>query len=177
MLKPLPSRRPRPLAALLTALVLLLAATASVAQVPTCSALTLYGNAANSGLCKTLSPTTQNLWVCGLTTADPDVHTTFNAATALHVTVRTPPGIPTCQGNSTLGGNWPGALIIAVGQPTHVCNVGIQSWVDRLNAVPQVPAGGTTACRAGFLAAGAAGKLSQATMQTYLNTCALQACP
>ncbi len=31
------------------------------AQVPVCQALTLYGNAVNEGLCKSLSPGTQNL--------------------------------------------------------------------------------------------------------------------
>lgn len=156
---------------------LLLAAAPCLAQVPVCDALTMYGNAANSGLCRTLSPTNQNLWVCGLTDNDPDVHTTFNVATALHVTVRTPPGVPTCQGNSILAGNWPGALAIAGGQPAMVCNVGIQNWVNRLNAVPQVPPGATTACRAGFLAANAAGRISVQVMNSYLMTCNAQNCP
>ena len=87
MLSLLQKRGSRAVAAPLLFVALLLAADAGFAQVPTCEALTLYGNAANSGLCKTLSPATQNLWVCGMTTANPDVHTTFNAATALHVTV------------------------------------------------------------------------------------------
>lgn len=173
----LPKFGSRAVATPLLFVVLLLAAEAGFAHVPTCDALTLYGNAANSGLCKSLSPATQNLWVCDLTGADPDVHTTFNAATALHITVRTPPGIPTCEGLSLLAGHWPAALTIAAGQPGVLCNVPIQPWVDRLNAVPQVPAGGTTACRAGFLAAGAAGRITQATMQSYLLTCAAQQCP
>ncbi|WP_257388348.1 hypothetical protein [Tahibacter caeni] len=165
----------------LAALVLLLAAPLCQAQVPVCDALTLYGNAANSGLCRSLSPTTQNLWVCELSGVNPDVHTTFNAVTALHVTVRTDVNPPSCQGNSILAGNWPPAggagLTIAPGQPAQVCNVNINNWVARLNAVPQVPAGGATACRAGFLAALAAGRLSNAVAQTYLNTCNAQACP
>lgn len=153
------------------------AAPASAQPVPVCEALTMYGNAVNTGLCRSLSPTTQNLWVCALTDSDPDVHTTFNLATALHVTVRTPPGVPTCQGNSTLTGHWPAALAIAGGQPAVICGVGIQNWVNRLNAVPQMPAGGQTLCTAPFLAAGAAGRISQNTMQSYLNTCNAQACP
>lgn len=167
---------------MLAALVLLFLAPLCQAQVATCDALTLYGNAANSGLCRDLSPTTQNLWVCELSGVNPDVHTTFNVATALHVTVRTGANPPTCQGNSILAGNWPpaggvGGLTIAAGQPANVCNVSITNWVARLNAVPQVPAGGATACRAGFLAALAAGRLSNAVAQSYLNTCNAQACP
>lgn len=156
---------------------LLLGAGAASAQVPICDALTLYGNAANSGLCTSLSPTTQNLWVCAMTTGVTDVHTTFNAATAFHITVRINPAPPNCEGNSYLTGNWPGGLARQAGQPLMVCGVNIDNYVARLNAVPQVPPGGTTNCRAGFIAAGAAGRISQATMQSYLNTCAAQACP
>jgi hypothetical protein len=177
MLSLLQNRGSRTVATSLLFVALLLAADTGLAQVPTCDALTLYGNAANSRLCKSLSSATQNLWVCELTTASPDVHTSFNAGTALHVTVRIPPGTPTCQGLSTLAGNWPAALAIALGEPVAICGVQIQPWVDRLNAVPQVAAGGTTACRAGFLAAGAAGRISQSTMQSYLNVCAAQNCP
>lgn len=167
------------LSGLAAACLLLAGAGPAAAQaVPACSALTMYGNAANTGLCKTLSPTTQNLWVCGLTTTDPDVHTTFNLATALHVTVRTPPGVPTCQGNSTLTGAWPNNLAIAAGQPAAVCNVGIQNYVNRLNAVPQMPAqAGQTACTTPFIAAMNAGRISQAVGQTYINTCNAQGCP
>ncbi|MCP4687788.1 MAG: hypothetical protein GY859_07040 [Desulfobacterales bacterium] len=148
------------------------------AQVPTCEALTLYGNAVNQGLCKSLSPGAQNLWVCALTNTDPDIHTTFNAATALHVTVRTPPGIPTCQGNSTLAGNWPGALAIQGGQPNAVCNVNIPNYVRRLNAVPRMAQnGGQSFCRTAFLAAGANLKISQAVMASYLTLCNNNACP
>jgi hypothetical protein len=49
--------------------------------VNTCEAITLYGNAANQGLCKSLSPGTQNHWVCDLTAGNPDIHLTFNANT------------------------------------------------------------------------------------------------
>ena len=76
----------------LAATAALAAATSAAAQaVPTCSALSLYANAARTGLCRSLSPTTQNLWVCELSGANPDVHTTFNAANALHITVRQAP--------------------------------------------------------------------------------------
>lgn len=146
------------------------------AQVPTCEALSLYGNAYNEKLCKSLSPTTQNLWVCGLTDGTTDVHTTFNAVNPLHITVRMNPGTPTCQGNSILAGNWPGALTIAAGQPAMICNVNVQTRVDRLNAVNQLPAGASSLCRAGFIAALANGA-DPALMQTYLNTCVAMACP
>lgn len=149
--------------------------------VPTCEALTLYGNAAADGLCKSLSPTTQNLWVCDFTGGSPDIHATFNAATPLHITVRNNPSPPGCQGNSTLTGN-AGNLMIAGGQPTSVCNVSIQNYVNRLNAVPATPAGGGSACQAGFLAAQASGKLPVAVAATYLAKCnapapAAAACP
>lgn len=157
-------------------LTLLAYASSAAAQVPTCEALSLYGNAFNQGLCKSLSPTTQNLWVCGLTDGATDVHTTFNAANPLHITVRINPGAPTCQGNSTLTGNWPGALAIAAGQPALICGVNVQTRVDRLNAVNQLPAGASTLCRAGFLAA-LAGGADAALMQTYLNTCVATGCP
>lgn len=157
-------------------LALLALVTPAAAQVPTCEALSLYGNAYNQKLCKSLSPTTQNLWVCGLTDGMTDVHTTFNAVNPLHITVRINPGAPTCQGNSTLTGNWPGALAIAAGQPAMICNVNVQTRVDRLNAVNQLPAGASTLCRAGFLAALANGA-DAALMQTYLNTCLAMACP
>ncbi|MCG6117917.1 MAG: hypothetical protein MEQ07_06950 [Aquimonas sp.] len=148
----------------------------AIAQVSTCDALTLYGNAYNEKLCKSLSPTTQNHWVCALTDGTRDIHTTFNALTLLHLTVRDNPSPPGCTGNSTLGGTWPGNLVIGMGQPAVVCGVNVQNWVDRLNAVNRLPANGQTFCRAGFLAALANGA-DPALMQTYLNTCAAQACP
>lgn len=155
--------------------VLVAGTTPAIAQVPTCQALSLYGNAFNEKLCKSLSPTTQNLWVCGLADS-PDIHTTFNAATALHVTVRNNPAPPGCEGNSQLAGHWPGGLVIAGGQPAMVCNVNVQNWVNRLNAVNQLPAGHATLCRAGFLAALAKGA-DPALMQTYLDTCQAIGCP
>lgn len=153
------------------------------AVVNVCHGLTLYGNAAAAGVCQTLSPGTQNLWVCELTGSDPDVHTTFSATTALHVTVRTPPGNPTCEGNSTLDGVWPNppaahALRIAAGQPATVCKVGIQNWVARLNAVQSTaPGAGGTFCRAGFLAAQVSGRLSPAVVTSYVNLCNYHHCP
>jgi len=172
-----PKSRRHCAAAAASALGLLVAAAAANAQVPVCNALTLYGNAANSGLCAQLSPTTQNLWVCAMTTGVTDVHTTFNLATPFHITVRIHPAPPNCEGNSYLTGNWP-ALAIQAGQPNMVCGVNIQNYVARLNAVPPTPpVGAQTNCTAGFLAAGAAGRISMPTMQTYLNTCAAQACP
>jgi hypothetical protein len=151
--------------------------------VAVCDALTLYGNAAASGLCKNLSPTSQMLWVCELTQDDPDVHTTFNLTEPLHVTVRTPPGMPTCEGRSNLGGTWTGmtagALTIAAGEPTTVCGLDIQSWVTRLNGVPLSMVGMTTnpLCKAGFLAAQAAGTLTLSVAQSYLDMCSNQGCP
>jgi hypothetical protein len=151
-------------------------ATPAAAQVPTCEALTLYGNAFNEHLCRSLSPTTQNLWVCDLSGGAPDVHTTFNAGNPLHLTVRNNPSPPGCQGNSTLGGNWPGALVIAPGQPAMVCGVSVQNYVNRLNAVVQVPAGAHTLCTAPFIDAIARGA-DPALMQTYINTCGNIGCP
>ncbi|HVH36547.1 MAG TPA: hypothetical protein VM847_20820 [Tahibacter sp.] len=165
----------------LAALALLLAAPLCQAQVSTCDALTLYGHAASSGLCRNLSPTTQNLWVCELNGPNPGVHTTFNGATQLRLTVRTGGSPPTCQGHSGLTGNWPpaggGGLKIQTGEPANVCGVNVSNWLSRFNAVPQIPNGGTTACRSGFLHAIAAGRLSKAVAQTYLNTCDALACP
>jgi hypothetical protein len=158
---------------LAAALAVLLATTASLAQVATCDALTLYSNAVNTGLCRQLS--TGNLWVCELTGANPDVHTTFNAGNNLHITVRTP-GPPPCQGNAQLTGNFPGALALQAGAPAAICNVQLQNWVNRLNAVAQgnVPAGQTN-CTAGFIAAQAAGRINGATRGFYVNLCAAPA--
>jgi hypothetical protein len=164
----------------LIALSLLAAAgysTVHAQAVPVCDALTMYGNAANSGLCQGLSPGTQNLKVCNLA-ATPDIHTTFNAGTPLHVTVRVNPGNPTCQGNAQLTGVWPGGLAILGGQPNAICGVGIQNWVNRLNAVNQVnPGPGQTFCRAAFIAAGNSGRLSPQEVTQYNNLCAQHHCP
>jgi hypothetical protein len=112
-----------------------------------------------------------NLWVRELT-ANLDIHTTFSAINPLHVTARVNPWAPTCQGNTTLGGTWPNppaaaALVIAAGQPAAVCNVNVQtSHLPRLNAVAHQPVNGTF-CRAGFLAAQAAGRLTPAVAGAY----------
>lgn len=153
-----------------------IAAGPAAAQVPVCRALTLYGNAAADRLCKTLSPTTQNLWVCGLTDGNPDIHTTFNVGTPFHVTVRNNPAPPGCEGNTNLTAAG-GALAIQAGQPANVCGVDIQSYVNRLNAVPAAPpVVGQSACRAGFLAAQANGRMTPALVATYLATCAANHC-
>jgi hypothetical protein len=148
------------------------------AQVPVCQALTLYGNAVSEGLCKSLSPGTQNLWVCALTAGNPDIHTTFNANTALHLTVRENPAPPGCDQNSTLAGAWPTLVAIAPGQPQNICQVSVQNYVNRLNAVDRMPsAGGQTLCRTAFVTAGQRGKITQPVMQSYLNLCTQHACP
>jgi hypothetical protein len=156
----------------------LAAATSAEAQaVPTCSALSLYANAARTGLCRSLSPTTQNLWVCELSAANPDVHTTFNAANALHITVRQAPQPGGCQGNANFTGNYPGALALA-GGGGPICNVNIQNYRNRLNAVPQLAAAhGQTLVQTAALAAVAANRLTPAVAQTYINTAANQHCP
>lgn len=163
----------------LTVLVLMLSGlTAVKAQVATCDALKLYGNAVNEGLCKDLSPGNQNLWVCDLTGGSPDIHTTFNAATNLHLTVRHNPAPPNCQGNSQLTGFWPAGLGIMAGNPVTVCGVGVQNYVNRLNAVNQVPAmPGQSLCRSAFLTAQANGKLSPTKTAQYLANCGANACP
>jgi hypothetical protein len=153
-----------------------LAPTAASAQVATCGALTLYGNAANTGLCRNLS--TGALKVCELTEGNPDVHTTFGPGAApvnLHITVNVPPPAA-CNGNANLTGNFPGALALAAGAPAAICNVQLANWVARLNAVPQVaaPAGGTL-CVAAFNAALAAGRINAATAGHYLALCAAPA--
>jgi hypothetical protein len=151
---------------------------AEAQAVPTCSALSLYVNAARTGLCHSLSPTTQNLWVCELSAANPDVHTTFNAGNPLHITVRQAPQPGGCQGNANFTGNYPGALAFPGGGGGPICNVNIQSYRDRLNAVPQLAAvHGQTLVQTGALAAVAANRLTAAVAQTYINTAAHQHCP
>lgn len=130
--------------------------------VTTCQALTLYGNAAVTGLCRTLSPGTQNLWVCGLTDANPDVHSTFNRTTPLHITVRT----TVCEGASILAGSWPDALAIGVNQPEAICNVNVQNYVARFNAVPQ-----TYGCQESFVQAEQLGRITPATATSYITLC------
>lgn len=171
-----PMRRRSRLTAALVAISALLAAGAARAQVPVCEALTMYGNAVNTGVCQSLSPATQTHWVCGLAGPDPDIHTTFNATTPLHITVRVPQ--PACEGNSTLGGNWPGHLVIAQGQPRTICNNGLQAWVTQLNGVPGVARiGQQSFCVSAFLTAIDNGTISYADAQTYIDQCRRRACP
>ncbi|MCX7552741.1 hypothetical protein OS175_02520 [Marinicella sp. S1101] len=149
-----------------------------VAQVNTCQALSFYGNAVNEGLCKGLSPGNQNLWVCDLTGGSPDIHTTFNAVTNLHLTVRNNPAPPQCQGSSQLTGVWPAGLNIMAGQPNMVCGVSVQNYVDRFNAVNQaavIP--GHSLCESGFLNAQANLRLTPAQTHLYLLNCAANHCP
>jgi len=137
-------------------------------SVSICDALTLYGNAVDQGLCKSLSPTTQNLWVCTLTDANPDVHTTFNAVTDLHFTVRTPP--PTsCEGSSDLTGTWnvqQQQLAFQPNQPQQVCGVNLASYLTRLNALAP-----NNECKQAFIDAVAKGKITQSVAQSYINQC------
>ncbi|MBY3348908.1 hypothetical protein [Rhizobium laguerreae] len=141
-------------------------ASETLADVATRQALTLYGNAALTGLCRHLS--TNRLWVCELSD-NPDIHLTFNADTALHITVRT----PSCEGNSVLDGEWPGNLKIAAGQPKNVCNVKIYDeeeggdYVNRLNALPEI----FSECRDSFREASAMNRLNAQTANFYIGKC------
>lgn len=137
-------------------------ASQTLAQVATCQGLTLYGNAALSGLCRSLS--TGNHWVCELSD-NPDIHLTFNAATPLHITVRT----PACEGNAQLAGAWPANLALAPGQPAMICNVNVQNYVARLNAQPQTAAPPT--CQTSFANAQGAQRIDAATSTFYINRC------
>lgn len=140
--------------------------------VTTCEALTLYGNAAASGLCGTLSPGTQNLWVCELATS-PDVHTTFNLTTALHITVRIVNNVDpekSCEGSSALAGAWPLNLAIAPAQPVTVCGVNVSTYVTRLKAVLQ-----TNGCVASFTAAQT--RITPAVATSYSDLCRASHCP
>ncbi|MET0403501.1 MAG: hypothetical protein ABW123_13905 [Cystobacter sp.] len=164
--------------ALFSLMAITLGPTAAMAQVPVCSALTLYGNAVNSGLCKSLS--TNNLWVCDLTGSQPDVHSTFNATTALHITVRTANNA--CEGNATLGGNWLGGpnagLTIAKGQPTKICGVDVQNYVKRFNDQKRMAAiQGSTLCKTAFQTAQNNGKISPTVANFYLGLCTNSSCP
>jgi hypothetical protein len=137
------------------------------ASVPVYSALKLYGNAVNSGLCKTLGPTTQNLWVCELTNSNPDVHLTFNDKTLLHITVRTPRGKPTCEGKSWIVGNWPRGLVLNQHQKTEICKVNVVRYIDRLNSVPEK----FTDCKEAFDKALEKGKISARVHNSYVKKC------
>jgi hypothetical protein len=145
-------------------------------QVNICQALTLYGNAATTGLCLNLS--TNAHWVCELAAGNPDIHTTFNAGTPFHVTAVT--SQPTaCNQSSDLAGVWPGGLRIQDDQPNMICNVNVQNYVNRLNAVPQIAPGGAngnTHCMASFLAAQNAGRIPPAVGGFYLALCRAYDC-
>lgn len=145
-----------------------------LAAVPTCDSLTMYGNAVNEGLCKSLSPGTQTNWVCELASS-PDIHTTFNASNNLHLTVRD----QSCDQNSFWDGTWPKNLKIQKNEPTTICGVSVQSYVDRFNAVKrvEVPNGSReTMCRQAFLTAERNGKITPSLMQSYLNLCGRNNC-
>lgn len=141
----------------------------ALTKVKICDALKLYGNAAVAGgLCRALS--TNNLWVCEITGAvgnNPDVHLTFNAATELHVTVRT----PTCEGNAYVQGTmghftWVGAA------PAPLCNVVVTNYLARLNAVPVT----FPTCIGGFNKALSDGKINAATQNFYATQCRTNKC-
>ncbi|NEI51799.1 hypothetical protein GR217_29565 [Rhizobium leguminosarum] len=142
-------------------------ASETLADVATREALTLYGNAALSGLCRHLGINKQ--WVCELSD-DPDIDLTFNAATALHITVRT----PTCEGNSVLDGEWPANFGIATGQPKKVCNVEIyKNYVDRLNAQPEI----IPECENSFQAAFLMHRINAQTAKFYIQQCMANPAP
>jgi hypothetical protein len=161
---------------LFTAALWMTAASTAFAQVNTCNSLTLYGAAAASGLCKSLSPTSQTHWVCELAAGNPDIHLTFNAATALHLTVRIPgTSGPTCEGNSYLAGTFPGKFSIQAGQPATICNVKVQDWVTRLNAVAPIPPQGAQ-CKAGFQEAERLGRITASVSNGYQQKCTDNRC-
>lgn len=136
-----------------------------------CNAMLLYGNAAASGLCQSVSPATQNLWVCELASS-PDIHTTFNNAVNLHLTVRTAGQPPACDQNASLDGAWP-ALIVAAGQPGVICGVDVGRYVARLNAVPATYA----SVPAAFTAAYQAGRISVGVQQSWVAKAVQLGCP
>jgi hypothetical protein len=167
-----PSRWNFSVAALLAAALIPLSTTASIAQVATCNALTMYGWGSTSGTFSSLSPFGQNLKVAEISTGNPEIHLTFNAATNLHVTVRSG---TTCEGNTDLGGAFPGALTNPVppGRAT-ICNVTITTYLQRLNGIPQgAPVGARSACESGFLRS----RLSQAQITGYVGLCVAAHCP
>ncbi len=146
---------------------------AAAQAVPVCEALTLYGNAAASGLCKSLSRGNQNQKVCEFS-LNPDIHMTFNARTRLHFTVRT----PNCDRRSDLTGNWPNHLALAPNQPALICNVNVENYVHRLNAVPRLVAAPPNGLAVtAFNAAVQRGKLNQQAAQLYINLAGQWGCP
>jgi hypothetical protein len=165
----------RPAKATAIAAVFLLAAasTRAGATVPICEALTLYGDAAAAGVCTSLSPAIQNLWVCELA-GEPDIHSTFNLDTAFHITVRS----AECEGYALLDGTWPNGLVFAAGASSTVCDVDLTNYVQSLNAVPQLPAApGQTLLKAGFIAAIGEGRLTPSIAQGYIDKGVWLGCP
>ncbi|MEF2265622.1 hypothetical protein JAB6_20970 [Janthinobacterium sp. HH104] len=166
---------------------LLSASSCALAQVPNrCPSLAFYGNAATSGLCKSLSPATQNLQVCELTAAQPDVHLTFglqpngvNPPVPLHLTVRTQAN--NCEQATNIVQNAAGAFVAQ--SNALLCGVDPVTYVQRMNAQTIVPgSNGQSACRTAFINAQTGGKLTPAVAQGYLNACntgglANAACP
>jgi hypothetical protein len=145
-----------------------LTAATQAEAVTTCHSLQLYAGGISPSippartlpsLCKSLSPTTQNLWVCELA-SNPDVHLTFNATNNLHITVRKLS--PACEGNAQFGGTFPGRLTLS--STAAICGVNVASYLDRLNQVPQVP------IVAAMNNAVTLGRISQSTAQSYIDT-------
>lgn len=142
-------------------------------RVNVCQALTLYGNAAREGLCKNLSTGTN--WVCELAKENNlDIHTTFNATTPFHITVRPCPA----GERSDLTGTWPNSLIIAQNQPITLCGVSIQTYVDKLNKVTQVNSAPApeTLCTTAFKKAVEAGKIDGTVANFYKDKCKVNRC-
>ncbi|MGY4364235.1 hypothetical protein ACVW1A_000300 [Bradyrhizobium sp. LB1.3] len=139
--------------------------TSASAVAPICDALTLYGSAANSGLCKGLGM--GNHWVCELTQKNPDIHLTFNETTELHITVRQ----PNCEAKSDLTGAWNAEGHTLNGQPSMTCNVNVQNYVDRLNAQPGMEGAGRRACIAAFSTAASNGRISFEAQSFFINPC------
>lgn len=153
------------------ALAALLSAVPAQAAVPTMDALTLYGNAVDGGLCKSISPSTQTLWVCELS-QNPDIHITFNRGTDLHLTVRMTSAYGTqCDRNSYLDGGWPGHLIIRTGEPAAICNINVQSWVDRLNSATSKSGVVIPNCKNSFVQAQTDLRISATVANGYINRC------
>ncbi|WP_019832542.1 hypothetical protein [Sphingomonas sp. PR090111-T3T-6A] len=150
------------------AAVALAAAIPASAQVTMCDALALYGNATANGDCLSLSPTSQNLWVCGLQAAPNDVHLTFNASTPLHLTVRIT--APACEGNTQINGTFPGHMTLA--STKAICGVAVGPILTRLNAIPQLPSSGKTpgsVVRGAFIVALEHGRTDPSTAQGYID--------
>lgn len=146
----------------------LAANTPASAQVSMCDALALYGNATANGTCLSLSPTSQNLWVCGLQNPPNDVHITFNASTPLHLTVRIT--APACEGNVQINGTFPGHLTLA--SNNAICGVAVGPFLTALNNVPQqAPVGKSpgSVVRGAFVVALENGHTDPSTAQGYID--------